>query len=139
MVQESVFSVPTWLGTQFSEQAIKPVGSTSGLPARRAKQRRSTCLQAFTRSSPTSAVSGSAATRASICTREPMCIRCPTGKARRQEPAPRSVRGARAERISVINPLHEPLIASDVVIELAQQCVVEHDLPVLADDRPVPP
>src|SRR3989454_5534722 len=40
---------------------------------------------------------------------------------------------------SVIDPLHEPLVASDVVIELAQQCVVEHDLPVLADDRLVPP
>src|SRR2546428_13394635 len=40
---------------------------------------------------------------------------------------------------SVIDPLYEPLIASDVVVELAQHGVVEHGLPVLADDRPVPP
>src|SRR2546427_11320670 len=40
---------------------------------------------------------------------------------------------------SVIDPLHEPLIASDVVVELAQHGVVEHGLPVLADDRLVPP
>src|SRR2546421_4003759 len=40
---------------------------------------------------------------------------------------------------SVIDPLHEPVLASAVVIELAQQRVVQHDLPVLAEGRPVPP
>src|SRR6267378_887739 len=41
--------------------------------------------------------------------------------------------------ISVIDTLHEPLIVGDVVVELTQQGVVEHSLPVLANDGLVPP
>src|SRR5438067_12808182 len=40
---------------------------------------------------------------------------------------------------SVIHPLQEPFVRREVVVELAQQVVVQHGLPVLADDRPVPP
>src|ERR1700680_3299496 len=40
---------------------------------------------------------------------------------------------------SVIDSLYEPLVAAEVVVQLAEQGVVEHRLPVLTDDGLVPP
>src|SRR6266849_791480 len=40
---------------------------------------------------------------------------------------------------SVIDPLDEPLVAGDVVKQLAKEVAVEHDLPVLAHDCLSPP
>src|SRR6266851_5274933 len=40
---------------------------------------------------------------------------------------------------SVIDPLHEPLVAAEVVEQLAQQRAVEKRFPVFAHDRLLPP
>src|SRR5258708_14731033 len=42
-------------------------------------------------------------------------------------------------RLSVIDPLHEPLVAAEVVEQLAQQRAVEKRLPVFAYERLLPP
>src|SRR5438309_8012474 len=41
--------------------------------------------------------------------------------------------------LSIVDPLEKPFVGREVEVQLAQQVVVEHGLPVLADDRPVPP
>src|SRR5260370_41088231 len=40
---------------------------------------------------------------------------------------------------SVIDPLHEPFVAAEVVEQLAEQRAVEKRLPVFAHDRLLPP
>src|SRR5438552_12891413 len=59
---------------------------------------------------------------------------CPTASVRVGGQCARSGTGRkRSDRALVIDTLHEPIVARDVVIELAQEVAVEHDLPVLAD------
>src|SRR6202022_3077968 len=55
------------------------------------------------------------------------------------EPAKRTGGAISFSRASVIDPFQEPLVAGPVVVQLAQQAAVEHRLPVLADDRLLPP
>src|SRR5439155_14777882 len=65
---------------------------------------------------------------------------CPTASVRVGGQCARSGTGhKRSDRALVIDTLHEPVVASDVVIELAQEVAVEHDLPVLADHGFGPP
>src|ERR1700730_654542 len=80
----------------------------------------------------TATESGSAANRASTS------IPRPVGS-RKSPTSPDSSPTAAPERASVIDPLHEPLIAVEVVVQLAEQVAAHQHLPVLADDRPVPP
>src|ERR1700736_4008214 len=81
---------------------------------------------------PTATESGSAASKASTS--------IPRRVGSRKSPtSPDSSPTAAPERASVIDPLHEPLIAVEVVIQLAKQLATHQHLPVLANDRPVPP
>src|ERR1700737_1135695 len=81
---------------------------------------------------PTATESGSAANRASPS--------IPRRVGSRKSPtSPDSSPTAAPERASVIDPLHEPLIAVEVVVQLAKHLAAPPHLPVLANNRSVPP
>src|SRR4030088_1972135 len=81
---------------------------------------------------PTATESGSAASRASTS--------IPRRAASRRSPTrPHSSPAAASDRASVIDPLNDPLIAVEVVVQLAKQFAAHQHLPVLSNDRSVPP